>query len=55
MTMLPVPVAKLDIASDSDSEDRGFESRRARFITRICVRVHTGNAGAGLTAPAFYM
>ena len=25
-----VPVAKLDIASDSDSEDRGFESRRAR-------------------------
>ena len=25
-----VPVAKLDIASDSDSEDRGFESRRVR-------------------------
>ena len=34
MTMLRVPVAKLDIASDSDSEDRGFESRRARHLMR---------------------
>ena len=29
-----VTVAKLDIASDSDSEGRGFESRRLRSMHR---------------------
>ena len=33
------PVAKLDIAADSDSEGRGFESLRAG---QICVVTHTG-------------
>ena len=38
-----MPVAKLDIASDSDSEDRGFESRRARQnCTAIVIQCVSG-------------
>ena len=46
-----VPVAKLDIASDSDSEDRGFESRRVRSRNNALSGVFFVSVGGGIIEP----